>query len=251
VARALPYLAARFANFEAYGKASIAEVTGNKPGIQELSINTLQSMLFLNHGTNFEARPLPLEAQIAPVFGIGVADFDGDGYEDLVLAQNFFAVEPMTARYDAGRGLLLRGNGDGTFRATSGQESGIAVYGEGRGVAVCDYDGDDRVDLCMGQNGAETKLYRNTLAPPGLRVRLQGPPANPQAIGAVIRPIFANGTMGPAREIHAGSGWLSQDSAVQVFSSKEPVASLSVRWPGGKMTQATVQPGAREVTVAP
>jgi hypothetical protein len=249
VARAMPVLATRFPNYEAYGRAGVADAIGNKAPVRELTINTMQSMVFLNRGTNFEARALPIEAQLAPVFGIGVADFDGDGREDVLLAQNFFAVEPMTSRYDAGRGVWLRGNGDGAFRAMSGQESGIAVYGEGRGVAVCDYDGDGRVDVCIGQNGAQTKLYHNERSQPGLRVRLPGPPQNPQAIGAAIRPVFADGKSGPAREVHAGSGWFSQDSAVQVFSAPQPVKTFWVRWPDGKVLEVELPPKARDVTL--
>ncbi len=249
VARALPYLASRFSSYEQYGNAGIAEVIDRKPEVKELAITTLRSMIFLNRGTNFEALPLPLEAQLSPVFGIAVADFDGDGHEDLIFAQNFFAVEPMTSRYDAGRGLLLRGAGDGTFRAIAGQESGLAVYGEGRGAAVCDFDGDGRVDVCIGQNGAQTKLYRNERAKPGLRVRLQGPASNPMAIGALLWPVFADAKKGAAREIHAGTGWLSQDGRVQVIASPRPIISVAVKWPGGKTTQSIIPPQAEAVSI--
>jgi hypothetical protein len=51
-------------------------------------------MVFLNRGPHFEARELPLEAQVAPVFAINVADVDGDGHEDVFLSQNFFATRP-------------------------------------------------------------------------------------------------------------------------------------------------------------
>ncbi|HWN96125.1 MAG TPA: FG-GAP-like repeat-containing protein, partial [Methylomirabilota bacterium] len=249
VVRGLPQLAARFPTYEGYGKASAREIVGTPTGVQELTVNTLQSMLFLNRGTNFEARPLPLEAQLSAVFGIGVADFNGDGDDDLLLAQNFFGVDGMTSRGDGGRGALLHGNGNGTFRTVSSRESGIAIHGEGRGVAVCDYDGDGRVDVCVGQNGAPTKLYHNEHAAPGLRVRLKGLPGNPQGIGAQLRPVFANKTLGAARQIHAGSGWLSQDSAVQVFGSRATIDSLSVRWPDGKSTISKVPPGAKEIEI--
>ena len=125
-----------------------------------------------------------------------------------------------------------------------GSESGLILYGQQRGAAVCDFDQDGRADLAVGQNGDETKLYRNVTAKPGLRVRLAGPPGNPDGIGALLR--IGDGTrFGPAREIHAGSGWLSQDSAIQVLAS--PGNKISVRWPGGRSTEAALPPGAREV----
>src|SRR4029079_15075308 len=127
-----------------------------------------------------------------------------------------FGVPADTSRYDAGRGLLLQGKGDGTFAAISGDESGIKIYGEQRGAAVCDFDADGRADLVVTQNSAESRLLRNTKGKPGLRIRLLGPAENPLAIGPIIR--FKNGErLGPAREIHAGSGYWSQDSAVQVL----------------------------------
>src|SRR5205814_2421703 len=138
----------------------------------------------------FEAIPLPLEAQLAPAFAICVGDLDGDGAEDVFLSQNFFAVQPETSRYDAGRGLWLRGDGKGGFSAVPGQESGLKIYGEQRGAALSDYDGDGRVDLVVTQNGAETKLYHNSGAKPGLRVQLSGPPGNLSGVGAAIRLIF-------------------------------------------------------------
>src|SRR6185503_20538128 len=123
-------------------------------------------------------------------FGLTVNDFDGDGHEDLFLAQNFFATEAETPRYDAGRGLLLRGSGSGQFTALSGRDSGISIYGQQRGCAAADYDGDGRVDVVVGQNNGPTRLYRNTGAQPGLRIALKGPATNPDGVGAAIRPIY-------------------------------------------------------------
>ena len=118
---------------------------------------------------------------------MNVGDFDGDGNEDIFLSQNFFELasgavamsfpgsKMRLRRLDAGRGLWLRGHGRGKLEAVPGQKSGILVYGEQRGAALCDFDGDGRVDLAVSQNGAETKLYQNVLGKPGLRVRLNGP----------------------------------------------------------------------------
>src|SRR5207302_8115866 len=155
------------------------------------------------------------EAQWSLVMGIAVGDLDGDGNEDLFLSQNYFAVRPEDGRLDAGRGLFLRGDGKAAFTAVPGQDSGIRVYGEQRGCALADYDGDGRVDLVVTQNNDETRLFHNARAQPGLRVKLAGPAGNPDGIGAVVRLDFG-GKLGPAREVQAGSGFWSQNSPVQV-----------------------------------
>ena len=178
-----------------------------------------------------EARPLPPEAQRAPAFGIGAADFDGDGGVDLFLAQNFSQVPAEDVSFNAGLGLLLFGDGQGGFRSIAAADSGIRVEGDQRGAAVADYDGDGRTDLVVTQNAAETRILRNVVGKPGLRVRLEGPPNNPAAIGAHIRSEIADGK-GPAFEWHAGSGYWSQDSATVVVPRPSPVAALHVRFPG-------------------
>ena len=248
--RGWPLLKERFPSNQAYGRAGIEEVLGETfHTAGRLQANWLESTLFLNRSTGFVARLLPIEAQFAPAFGVCVGDYDGDGHEDVFLSQNFFATQPETPRYDAGRGLWLRGDGQGRLTAVSAEETGIKVYGEQRGCALSDFDADGRVDLVVTQNGAETKLYRNVGAPPGLRVRLRGPAGNRDGVGAVLRLGPTPADLGPAREIHAGSGYWSQDGAVQIFASLSAPATLWVRWPGGLIQTTNLPPATREITV--
>jgi enediyne biosynthesis protein E4 len=102
------------------------------------------------------------------------------------------------------------------------------------------------VDLVVTQNATATKLYRNRGAKPGLRVRLIGPPGNPTGVGAVMR-LKSGERFGPAREIHAGAGYWSQDSPVQVLSRLPEPLKLWVRWPGGKTTMVDIPAGASEI----
>jgi hypothetical protein len=191
---------------------------------------------------------MPAEAQWAPAFAAVAADFDGDGHEDLFLGQNFSQTELFTPRLDAGRGLLLLGDGKGGLQPVSGQRSGVVIYGDQRGAAASDYDGDGRTDLAVSQNAGPTVLLHNLGAKPGLSVRLEGPAGNPAGIGAVIRLQYADG-FGPAREIHAGSGYWSEDGVVQVLGVRGTPRAVWVRWPGGATTETPVPPGANALTV--
>jgi hypothetical protein len=247
VSATLPFLKECFTNVQGYGEATLAQIYGTAlSSMQTVELNWLDSTVFLNRGARFEPRPLPIEAQFAPASSVCVADMDGDGDEDLFLGQNFFAVPPETSRYDAGLGIWLRNNGRAEFEAVGASESGIRIYGEQRGAAVADFDRDGRIDLVATQNGRETKLFRNLLAKPGLRVKLSGPAGNPAAIGAVIQ-LLTGDRPGPAREIHAGAGYLSQDGLVQVLGGE--ATHVRVRWLGGKVTTSRLTSAAREVKI--
>ncbi len=249
LAKALPSLQSVFPTYREYSEATIEAVLRPwSSRVRHLEVTTLATTVFFNRTNRFEALALPLEAQLSPVFAINLADFDGDGDNDLFLGQNFFATEPETPRLDAGRGLLLLNNGRGHFQPVAGQQSGIKIYGEQRGAATADFDHDGRTDLVVAQNGAATRLFKNVGGKPGLRVRLSGPPENPDAVGASVCLVFPN-RLGPVREVHAGSGYWSQDSAVMILGTDEHPSQVSVRWPGGATTITPIPTTAREINI--
>lgn len=248
--KTIPSFRRRVSSHAEFATAPVSKLTGRSTSdIPAKEITTLKHTVFVNTGDGFTARPLPPKAQFAPAFYAGVADFNNDGHEDLFLSQNLYALPMLTPRQDAGRGLWLRGNGSGQFTPVDGSRSGVKVYGEQRGAALGDFNRDARVDLVVSQNGTTTKLYQNQTPDRGIRVRLNGPPANQEAYGASLRVVYADGSKGPLRNVQAGSGYWSQDSAVQVLgTAKEPV-QIQVTWPDGRQTTAPVSPDQHSVVI--
>ncbi len=238
VVSSLPYILANVRTSKQYAEASVEALLGNRLRLaKKTSINRLATSIFLsNEGERFVAKELPMDAQLSPAFGIGVADFNGDGHEDIFLAQNFFETRIDLDRSDAGLGVMLIGKGDGSFDPLKPHESGILLNGQQRAVAVADFDSDFRMDLAVSQSNSEVKLYRNSNSPPGYAINLVGTDGNVSALGTSYQIIFSDGKFGPLREIHAGHGVLSQSSLSATIHPLKAGdlerCSIRIRWPG-------------------
>ena len=123
----MPMIADMFKTYEEFGMADIHSVYGDKlKDALHLRANNFASSILLNEGNGqFQLKNLPSKAQIAPINGIIAADFDFNGTVDLLLAGNLFQAEVETGRADAGRGLLMLGDGKGNFNPVSQEESGL------------------------------------------------------------------------------------------------------------------------------
>jgi hypothetical protein len=93
----------------------------------------LQSAYIENQGAGkFVIHALPRMAQVAPVFGIVVHDFNGDGHLDAVLTGNFYPNEVNMGREDASLGTVLLGDGRGHFKPLNPAVSGLMIRGDMR-----------------------------------------------------------------------------------------------------------------------
>ena len=132
--KTLPSLKARYLSYKDYARQTVADIfpspswqTRGEEGVHVRDVAGAEQRRRLVH-----ARPLPHEAQIAPVYGILADDFDRDGALDLLLAGNFDGVKPEIGRMSASYGLLLRGDGKGAFAA--GARAGERVLRSGAGA---------------------------------------------------------------------------------------------------------------------
>lgn len=242
LAAAMPWITERLTSYEQYSRTTLEMLIGEPQlnQLDRLEATTLQSTVFIREGDRFKPYPLPAEAQYSSAYAPVVADFDNDGHEDIVISQNDFGVHPDEPREDAGLGLLLLGDGSGQFRSVSISESGLIVPGEGRGAAVADYDHDGRTDLIVTQNGTTPRLFQNQTKRTGLRVVLVGGDKNPQGIGATIRLKQKEG-IGPKRVVRLGSGYLSQNSPIQVLGNAETATGIIVAWPSDSTGKSDVE----------
>jgi hypothetical protein len=130
-------LKARYLNFADYAEQKVTDIFAAdvlEDAVQKRA-HTFATSLARNNGDgSFTLVPLPHEAQIAPVYGILPDDFDGDGHLDVLLAGNFDGVKPELGRMSAGYGLLLLGDGNGSFTPVPARASGFFVPGQARDI---------------------------------------------------------------------------------------------------------------------
>jgi hypothetical protein len=135
--RSLAFLKDRYTNYKDYARQTVAEVFPKKDLEEAVVKNayTFATSLVKNNGDgSFTMVPLPIESQIAPIYGILGGDFDGNGKTDLLMAGNFDAVKPEIGKMSAGFGVYLRGDGKGNFTPVPARESGFLVPGQARDI---------------------------------------------------------------------------------------------------------------------
>ena len=84
----------------------------------------------------FKIHELPIRAQFAPVNGMVVDDVNGDGNLDVLMVGNDYGNEVFSGRHDAMTGLVLLGDGKGSFSAVDSRNSGFLVPGDAKSMAI-------------------------------------------------------------------------------------------------------------------
>jgi hypothetical protein len=118
----------------------------------------MRSCLLINEGKGkFSLKPLPVEAQISPNFGLLIRDFDGDGHQDIILGGNLYGVKPEIGRFDSSYGLLLKGDGKANFTPLPAQQSGLRLEGEVRDFQLLKVQGKEL--LLVARNNEPMQVF--------------------------------------------------------------------------------------------
>ncbi|MEO1261225.1 MAG: VCBS repeat-containing protein [Bacteroidota bacterium] len=132
----LPSLKKKFVRNTAYAKTDINGVFTKTElaSARQLKAEELASCWFENKGNELVKHQLPGAAQIAPVFGVTVADVNHDGNPDILLVGNDSGFDVQTGPLDTSAGVLLMGNGNGAFEPVLAGKSGFFAVDEARGI---------------------------------------------------------------------------------------------------------------------
>lgn len=153
--------------FDTYEKFSVAAFPGifssdQLDGAIQYHATEFASVYIENKGGGqFEMRQLPIEAQFSVARSILTQDFDGDGHTDLLIAGNDFNPDYSIGRYDAGQGLLLKGNGKGAFVPATAAESGLQLTGDTRVMILMKIEGKLSVIVAANSGAAMTFTITN------------------------------------------------------------------------------------------
>ncbi|MXY71111.1 MAG: CRTAC1 family protein [Acidobacteriia bacterium] len=175
-------------------------------------------------------------------WGMGLVDFDNDGWRDLLVGQGHVMddIEHSDEALAHEEPILLARNLFGRFFDVS-SKAGPAFERRlaARGVAFGDLDGDGRVDAVVNVNDGEALILRNQSdAGHSITVRLEGAGLNRDAIGASVRVRTEDGREQHGFRASAGS-YLSSNADDLHFGLGDSgrAERVQVWWPNGS-TQA-------------
>lgn len=160
-------------------------------------------------------------------FGAAWADYDNDGYLDMVKSRGELGKEDLPA--------VLRGGSGGAFTNNT-FEAGLNDAGQHRGLAWLDRDGDGRLDLIVTGRTSAPRLYRNILYNTGnhyISLKLVGTASSYSPAGAEVSAFWSGGVA--MRLAGGGTGFTSgSEQLIHLgLGASAVVDSVVIRWPVG------------------
>jgi len=228
------------------------------PDITFTALNNQTFPLFLNTGRK-TFREVTTESGLRTLtlrmagYGVGLYDFDNDGWKDLFVARGHVSSLPQPGLEIDQHNTVFRNPGaSGKWLALT-EEAGLAARppARHRGCAFGDLDGDGRIDVVVTALGGDAEIWMNRSEHTGhwLDIALEGTKSNRDGIGAQIKVVtkagaqynhmttsvsYASSSAGP---VHFGLG------------AEGRAESVEIRWPSGMVETLSNVAGDRVVKV--
>jgi hypothetical protein len=173
-------------------------------------------------------------------WGVGLTDFDNDGWADLfyVTGNVYPEIERALEQYPHRGPRILFRNPDGARFEDVSNESGpgVTTPHSSRGAAFGDIDNDGDIDMLIMNMNEPPSLLRNDYHGSNgwIAVQLEGRTSNRLALGASV--VVTGGGRQQARAVLSQSSYYSHDDLRLHFGlgSARQADVIEVRWPSGR-----------------
>ncbi|MGS0523945.1 hypothetical protein ACU8V7_00850 [Zobellia nedashkovskayae] len=205
-----------FPSYDQYAEAEMSDLLKSldTTQMQILEVNYLSSSYIENLGDGtFTVTALPQKSQFSPLFGLGSGDFDYDGFDDIIGVGNYYPTEVISGWYDAGKGVILKGDNHGNFSSKPHTETGFKVEKDARALVSVPLN-DSTMLWVASVNSNKVKRFKQKIKFPVVEL----------VLGEVNAKIyFKNGNV-EKQEYYFGAGYLSQPSnIIQVHESMDKI----------------------------
>jgi hypothetical protein len=214
-----------------------------KPGIFVTALGGETFPLFRNIGNGlFNSDTYPADLGV-PSFklsgwGVGMYDFDNDGYKDIFTANSHVSenadIDPL--QHYRQPNAVFRNQHDGTFVDQS-IEAGLATATAAhRGAAFGDLNNDGKIDVVVSAIGSPAELLYNTGGAGNhwILIRTIGTRSNRDGIGTQIKITVPSGAVQYGEVSPAGSYASSSDKRVHFgLGAEKTIKEIELHWPSG------------------
>ncbi|NND32596.1 MAG: VCBS repeat-containing protein [Saprospiraceae bacterium] len=152
-----------YTSHDLFARAAIDEILNlpESEGTLAYRANQLASVWIENRGEGqFKLHELPLEVQVAPIYGGIILPGHQDQGAQLLLVGNDFGTDLFTGRCDAFNGLVLEYGGEYSFKSLSIAESGFYVPGDAKSMVMMITNG--RPIFLVGQNQGDLLAFQSS-----------------------------------------------------------------------------------------
>lgn len=156
----MPELKKKYPDYTSYAKATLSELfpSDQLGAMKQKKITEYRSGILENDTGTLRFRPLPVQAQFAPVYAVAVADFNGDGKLDIMLGGNQEKVRVRLGRNDANLVQIFLNKSISEFTYLPQQRSGLFVMGDVRSLSVLNKGSES--EILIGRNGRPLKTLQ-------------------------------------------------------------------------------------------
>ena len=156
----VPELKNKIKKYDLFASLDVQDVYGqvNLENSLRLQANSFKSTVLINKKGNFINKPLPYEAQLSSINDFLIEDYNKDGIKDILAIGNLYNAEIETPRNDSSNGILLIGNGDGTFNSKLRRETGFYAPSDAKKIIPLNLNNEE--GILVGNNNDLLQYFK-------------------------------------------------------------------------------------------